>query len=118
MKTLYKYLSILLVCAMALTMSVCAAAPSAVFGDEPETVSTFDLLYEVNSGQILYGKGVYEKAYPASTTKVMTALLALENCELDEIITVTGEAWRGIDRNSSIAGLSTGECMPLSLIHI
>lgn len=96
-----------------LTVPALAGEPSSTFGDEPETVSTEDLLYEVRSGQILYEKDIYEKAYPASTTKIMTALLALENCELDEIVTVTSEAWRGIDRNSSIAGLSTGECLPM-----
>ena len=114
MKTLYRYLSFLLLCALVLTLPAYGAGASVYYGDEPETVSTCDLLYEVGSGQILFEKNIYDKAYPASTTKIMTALLALENCELDEIVTVTAEAWTGIDRNSSIAGLSTGECMPLS----
>ncbi len=102
-----------LVLVPALTPQALAGEPSAYYGDEPETNSAVDLLYEVTSGQILYEKDIYEKAYPASTTKIMTALLALENCDLDEIVTVTSDAWRGIDRNSSIAGLSTGEYLPM-----
>ncbi len=97
----------------AMTPEAKAGEPSAYYGDEPETNSAADLLYEVTSGQILYEKDIYEKAYPASTTKIMTALLALENCELDEIVTVTSDAWRGINRDSSIAGLSTGEYLPM-----
>lgn len=118
-KKLSRFFTVILLCVLVFTLPVRAehvptpAGASATYGDEPETVSTCDLLYEVNSRQILFEKNIYEKAYPASTTKIMTALLALENCEMNEIVTVTGEAWTGIDGNSSIAGLSTGECMPM-----
>ena len=112
-RKLILYLLAALVLVPALTPQALAGEPSAYYGDEPETNSAVDLLYEVTSGQILYEKDIYEKAYPASTTKIMTALLALENCDLDEIVTVTSDAWRGIDRNSSIAGLSTGEYLPM-----
>lgn len=50
------------------------------------------LLAETNSGRILYERNIDEKIYPASITKLMTAILVVENCELDEIVTVSENA--------------------------
>lgn len=56
-------------------------------------------LIEADTGTVLYNKGMMEKMYPASTTKIMTALIAIENSSLDEIVefTETGvaEAYSG-----------------------
>ncbi len=46
------------------------------------------VLMDANTGQILYSKNPDAQYPPASTTKIMTALLALENCNLDEIVKV------------------------------
>lgn len=50
------------------------------------------IVIEVNSGAILYEKNSDEVNYPASITKVMTTMLALEHCELDEIVTFSDDA--------------------------
>lgn len=50
------------------------------------------LLMDANTGKILYEKNAYEKMYPASTTKIMTAILALENRELSHIAKVSYNA--------------------------
>ena len=50
------------------------------------------ILMEVSTGTILYEKNMHDIHYPASITKIMTALLAIENCEVDEIVTVPPEA--------------------------
>lgn len=50
------------------------------------------LLLEMNSGEILFSKDASEKRYPASLTKIMTCMLALEHCDPDEIITVSETA--------------------------
>lgn len=55
----------------------------------PDVYAETAVLMEPETGLILYDKGMNEKRYPASTTKVMTTLLALENCSLDEIVTFT-----------------------------
>lgn len=47
------------------------------------------VLIEAETGTILYDKQMHEKRYPASTTKIMTTLLALENSKMDEIVTFT-----------------------------
>lgn len=46
------------------------------------------VLMDATTGEILYSKNMDEKYPPASTTKIMTALLTLENCKLDEIVKV------------------------------
>ncbi len=46
------------------------------------------ILSDVTRGKRLYGKNVHRRVMPASTTKVMTALLVLEDLSLDQIVTV------------------------------
>lgn len=50
------------------------------------------LLIEADSGNVLYAKNDREQLFPASTTKILTALLAIEHGNLDEPITVGEEA--------------------------
>lgn len=67
------------------------------------------LLIDSNSGKVLYEKNAYEKMYPASTTKMMTAILALENCELSDIATVSYDAIFTVPVGYSNANLQLGE---------
>ena len=48
------------------------------FAYQPDLASHGAILVEGSTGKILYEKNAYEKMYPASTTKVMTAILTLE----------------------------------------
>lgn len=86
---------------------------SAAREDEPPIRSDIAMLYEVSSGETIYEKNIRQKAYPASTTKIMTALLALENCEMDEPVTVTRAALNTVSPGSSIAGLQNGEVLTM-----
>ena len=56
---------------------------------EPTIQGTIGILVELNSGTILYAKNMHQQNYPASTTKVMTALLALENLQLNDTLTLS-----------------------------
>src|SRR5699024_5454262 len=69
-----------------------AGIPSDVWPQAPEIASESGILIEPESGTILYAKNSTEALYPASTTKLMTALLTLENCSLDEIVTYSSTA--------------------------
>lgn len=60
--------------------------------DGPGINTPSAILMEVNSGAVLYEKNSDEKNYPASITKVMTTMLALEYCTLDEIVTFSDDA--------------------------
>lgn len=68
------------------------------------------LLYELDTETLLYGYHVDEKLYPASLTKVMTCLVALEMCQdLEERITVSEEIAANIDPSGSGMDLVAGE---------
>ena len=43
-----------------------------------------DILMDLDSGNILYGKNIDERIYPASTTKILTAILTIENLDLKD----------------------------------
>lgn len=80
-------------------------------GDFPEArniSAPSAILMDAGSGAVLYEKAADEKRYPASTTKVMTALLAIENCKMDDIVTFTSEAVNSIPSDSSSAGVNVG----------
>jgi len=67
------------------------------------------LLGEMNTERVLYEKNANEKIYPASLTKLMTAILVVENCELDEIVTVSENAVFSVPSGYVNANLQVGE---------
>ena len=67
------------------------------------------VLIDATSGAVLYEKNATMQMFPASTTKVMTALLAIEHGNLDDVITVSNDAVNNIDRSSSHIYLDYGE---------
>lgn len=64
---------------------------------------------DTKSDKILYAKNAYEKMYPASTTKLMTAILTLENCKLTDTAIVSHNAIFSIPVGYSHANLQEGE---------
>ena len=74
-----------------------------------EITSKACILVESSTGKIIYEKNSKEKMYPASTTKIMTALLALENCKLDDVVTVSDNAIKSISADYATVYLNAGE---------
>ena len=66
-----------------------------------------------NTGRAVYEQDADERVYPASLTKIMTCLLALENGNLSDVVTVSASALDDLDADSSVAGLQVGEQMTL-----
>ena len=72
----------------------------------PEIVGESAVVMDVDSGTVLYEKNAHEQLYPASITKIMTTLLALENSTMDENVTFSYDSvhktegssiWRDVD---------------------
>lgn len=90
---------------------------------EPKLISKAAILMDNKTGKILYAKNENERMYPASTTKIMTAILTLENCNLDEVVTVSYDAVMSIPDGYSSASLQVGEqltveqLLQLLLVH-
>ncbi|WP_138203986.1 D-alanyl-D-alanine carboxypeptidase family protein [Haloimpatiens lingqiaonensis] len=55
---------------------------------QPAVSADGAIVLDANSGRILYSKNIDTPYAPASTTKIMTALLTLENCKLNDMVTV------------------------------
>ena len=77
----------------------------------PELKSEAAILFETSTGNVLYQKNATEKLYPASTTKILTAIITIENCDLDEIATVSKNAVDLVPSGYSNGGLIAGEKM-------
>ena len=80
---------------------------------EPTINSQAGILIELNSGNVLFSKNASEKMYPASTTKIMTAILALEKCDLSEKATVSKNAIKLVPSGYTNAKLVAGEEMSI-----
>lgn len=79
----------------------------------PELGAQAAYLLEANTGIVLYAKNPDEKLYPASTTKILTCLIAVEHCSMDEVITFSQDAVFSLESGSSNIGIDPGQSMPL-----
>ena len=69
-------------------------------------------LFDINEANVLYGYHLYEKLFPASTTKVMTDYVALKYGNLEDTVTVSEHAV-DLEWDSSVCGLQTGDTLTL-----
>lgn len=60
------------------------------------------ILIEAETGTILYEKNIHQKEYPASTTKILTTLMAAETCDLDDIVSFSHDAIFDTPRTAAI----------------
>ena len=59
------------------------------------------ILMDSDSGAVLYGKNIHEHYFPASITKILTALVVVENCNLDDMVTFSNNAVYNVEAGSS-----------------
>lgn len=108
-----KFLSILLASALALCSALCIPA-GASYDDVMESMGLYSdciLLVSADNSEVIFAKNEGKQTSPASLTKVVTAIVVLENCEdLYQLATVTESAIRELDgTGSSLGGLQAGE---------
>ena len=77
----------------------------------PQVYAESAIVMEAGTGTILYSKNIDEQLYPASITKIMTVLLALENLDMDEEVTFSHNAVYSIDYDSSHIARDEGEIL-------
>lgn len=75
----------------------------------PEILSQSAIVVDMKTGYTILEKNIKDKLYPASITKIMTAILTLENAKMDEVITFTSEAVFSIEEGSSAAKVDVDE---------
>jgi D-alanyl-D-alanine carboxypeptidase len=92
----------------ALSIDVFAAPP-----DIPQIKSETFVLMDGDTGQVLLGQNMHARIYPASVTKIMTALLALERGNFSDVITMSHEAVWSVGRDTSHIALDETEQLTL-----
>ena len=76
--------------------------------DGPAIGAEAAILMEANTGTILYEKNINEKLYPASTTKILTCLIAAERTNLNDVITMSADAVFSVPIDGSKIYLDVG----------
>lgn len=69
------------------------------------------ILIDADSNAVLYEKNADQAYYPASITKILTALIIIENCDLDEMVTFSDNAINNVESNSSNMGTMVGDVL-------
>lgn len=97
---------------------LCVISDDVLTGSVDASNAGTALLVDVKKHEVMYSKAAYEKMYPASLTKVMTALVALENGSLDQILTAS-ENVKITESGAAAAGIKPGDTMTLDqALHI
>ena len=73
-----------------------------------DTTSEAAGLFDITDGQVMYSKNAFERLYPASITKVMTALIAIKYGDLTDTVTVTEDAVI-TEAGATLAGIHPGD---------
>lgn len=96
---------------------------SANSAEQPSISAASAILLDNKTGKVLYNKNENKKMYPASTTKILTAIIVIENCNLDTIATASYDAIMSIPDGYSTANIQIGEqltieqLLELLLVH-
>jgi serine-type D-Ala-D-Ala carboxypeptidase (penicillin-binding protein 5/6) len=78
--------------ALIMALVIAAASNMLVVAAKQDTSARAAVIMDVNSGRVLYSKNMNEKLAMASTTKIMTSLVAVESGKLEEMVTVSKKA--------------------------
>lgn len=112
-----RFLSVFLlfVLLVSLTATPFAAAEEPTLPEDPDIQAKAALLVDANTGAIVYAKNEHQELYPASLTKIMTALLVVEAIDkgqlsLDQEVTASSTI-ESLDTAGSTANIKPGEVM-------
>ncbi len=76
---------------------------------EPEIAAEGAVLVDGATGKVLYGKNADQQFYPASITKIMTALLVLERCGLSDTVTFSAGATTNLESGAVSLDITEGD---------
>lgn len=84
------------------------------YEDKLKLHSSSSILIDMDVNRILYEKNAYQKMFPASTTKTLTAILTVEKCDLNAQVAVSHWAVNSVGNNYSKAKLAPGELITVN----
>lgn len=80
----------------------------------PQVYGNSAIVMDMNSGAVLYGKKVDDQHYPASITKLLTALVALENSKLDDEVYFSEDSVSFLEPGDASIGMTPGEILSMN----
>ena len=111
LKKLFSFLIFVITLSNMISYSFAASLADKTSELEENLSSEAVLIMESSTGKVIYEKNGYEKKYPASTTKILTAILAIEHCNLNETATASEFAINSIPSGYSTANIQIGETL-------
>lgn len=89
--------------------NLCVSSPSQNdVGLTLTSLSEKALLFDLDTNSAIFAQGIYDKAYPASITKIMTAMLAIKYGNMDDEVTIS-EADVNLEEGSQLSGMVPGD---------
>lgn len=109
-----KFFALLFALIFILIQALPFAVSAEEYDNEENLSSKYAAVYNTKTGSFVYTLNAEEKTEPASTAKIITAIIALEyfEGELDTVVTVTSAALKGLE-GSSVLNLKSGEEIPV-----
>lgn len=108
-KKQFKFIFLLLFLVLFVLIPISYVFSAEDASNELELTADSYILLDNKTNKVLCNKNENEKMYPASTTKIVTALLTLENCNLDDTVTASYNAVMSIPEGYSSANIQIGE---------
>ena len=97
---------------------LCVVSDNLTTEDVDMSKATGAALFDINTKETLYAKNVHDKLYPASLTKVMTALVALKYGSSDMMLTASSNV-TNLESGAQTCGLKAGDQMTLAqALHV
>ena len=108
-KCMTAFLSVALISVNIISFSANAAVSWPYPGGDIKAESA--VVMDADTKTVLWGRNQDEQHYPASITKMMTALVVVENCSMDERVPITANAVYGLEAGATTAGLSVDDIL-------
>lgn len=97
---------------------LCVPTAEELKGNDSTITAKSSLIFDVTKQSILYADNIYQKLYPASITKIMTAYVALKYGNLDDTVTVGYNASHITEWGAKLCGFNEGDTIKLrDLLH-
>lgn len=90
-----------------------------IYAKEPEITATSGAVIDCIDGKIWYSKNMDEKLYPASLTKILTAILVVENCDMKDEVVISQSAIDNVQEGYVTSNIQAGESLTIEdLLHL
>jgi len=92
-----------------MSTDLCVVPTGEDHGDDESITGAASLLFDITNKKVIYADNVYTRLYPASLTKVLTALTVLDQYDLTQVVTVSHNAANIKEAGAKLCGLKEGD---------